>query len=367
MSAAPMTLAPAPPPMAVRTSQALARFLRGVALRLAPPQFGLMDLVGARWVSDALGALVRLGVPEALAGGPRTAAQLADVGHADVDALYRLLRALAQEGLLGVTPDARFSLTRLTDPLRADHPASMRNYVLNQTAAHNAATWSALHTSVRTGRRVWDDLFGADMWSWLSARPEDGAVFHGTMAEFTRDVAPSAARAYDFSRHRVVVDLGGGTGTLLAAILCAHPKVSGVLVDQVEVVAEATALLSRWGVADRAQVRAGDVFQAVPEGHDAYVAKHMLHGYDDDSAAEILRVWRRAIAPDGRLVLVEMVVPELGRPYLASLDLQMLVTSFGGRERTRGEWGALLRAGGFEVVAVHPTASPFDVIEARPV
>ncbi len=357
------TLPAAPPPFAVRLGQRLQRWLRRLALHLAPPQFALMDLVGARWVSDALGALVRLGVPEALADGPRAVDDIADELEVDRDGLFRLLRALASEKLLTRDGD-RFGLTRLTEPLRRDHAESMRWYTLNQTADHNARTWSDLHSAVRTGRRNWDDLHGTDMWTWLAEHPDQAEVFHGTMAEFTRDAAPTIARSYPFDRHTSLVDLGGGTGTLLSALLSAWPNLRGVLVDQEDVLQQAPAVLASWGVADRTSIQAGDALSWAPAGHDAYLAKHLLHGYGDELAVETLRAWRRAMADDARLLLVELVVPEGPAPFLASLDLQMLVTSFGGRERARAEWSQLLAGGGFELRAVHDTASPFRILEA---
>lgn len=361
------TVPAVPPPFAVRWTSALARALRRLALRLAPPQFGLMDLVSARWISDALGALVRLGVPEALADGPRTAEQLGAALRVDAAALHRLLRALAREGLLTETDDGRFGLTALTRPLCRQYEASVHNVVLNATAEHNARTWARLDEAVRRGGRVWEDVYGEDFWTWLEGHAAQAGWFHGAMAEMTRDVAPAVARAYPFGRHARVADLAGGRGTLLATLLAAHPALRGVLVDRPEVVAEAPAELARWGVADRVEVRAGDAFAGAPEGVDALVAKHLLHGYDDARCAEVLRAWRRALGADTRLLLVEIVVPGPGRPFLAMLDLQMLVSAFGGRERSRAQWAALLKAGGFELVAVHETASPFEVIEARPV
>lgn len=366
MSATAPTVPAVPPPFVVRWSSALARFLRSLSLKLAPPQFGLMDVVSSRWVSDGLGALARLRVPEALADGPRTARELAGELDLDADALHRLLRALAREGLLTEDASGRFGLTALTQPLRGDHPASVRHVVLNATADHNARTWAHLDQAVRSGERVWDRLHGTDMWTWLQAHEDGASWFHGAMAELTRDVAPAVARAYPFGRHRVVADLAGGTGTLLATLLAAHEELRGILVDQAAVVAEARAVLARWGVADRAEVRPGDVFEAVPEGADALIAKHLLHGYGDEHSTRVLRRWRQALPADGRLLLVEIVVPGPGQPFMAMLDLQMLVTSFGGRERTREQWRALLQAGGFELVAVHETASPFAVVEARP-
>lgn len=355
-----------PPPLVVRLGTRFARFLRWLSYRMAPPQLGLTDLVWGHWVSDALYAITRVGLPEAMADGPRTAASMAESLGLHVGATRRVLRALAREGLLAETRDDRFGLTGLTRPLLADHPASMRNMVLNQRAPHNAATWTALEHGLRTGTPSWDALHGAEMWAWYRQHPDEARRFHGTMAEYTRDIAAPVAKAWPWSRAQRIVDLGGRTGTLLGTLLTVAPQARGVLVDQAEVVADAGPVLEELGVADRVEVRAGDVFEDIPEGGGAYVAKHILHSYDDDHCARVLSRWKARMAPDATLLLVELVVPGPGEGFLASLDLQMLVSTPGGRERTEREWRAVLAAGGFTLTAVHPTASPFCVIEARP-
>ena len=366
-AAAAPTVPRVPPPFVVRWSDKLARWLHSLARRMAPPQFALLEVVGARWVSDALGAFTRLGLPEQLAQGPKTAHALASRCDVDVDALHRLLRALAREGLLTETADGAFGLTAVTEPLRDDHPATMRNFVLNLTAEHNVRTWASLHRSVASGASVFADVVGRpDPWAWMADHPEHGEVFHGAMAELTRDVVPAVVGAYDFARHRSVCDLGGGRGILLAGLLASTPTLRGTLVDSADVVAEAPPVFARWQVADRATIEAGDAFTSIPSGHDLYVAKHLLHGYDDERLLPMLRAWREAMDDHARLLLVEIVVPGPGQPFMAMLDLQMLVSSYGGRERTEEEWRSLLGRGGFTLRAVRATASPFSVIEVDP-
>lgn len=352
-----------PPPLVVRWSARLARFLRNLSLRLGPPQFGLLERVVQGWVPEALGALVRTGLAEALSEGPRQTASLARELDLDPGATHRLLRALAREGLL-VEDGDRFGLNAVTAPLCRDHPHSLHHMTLFATAAHRRRLWGHLPQAVRTGEPMWTEVLGEEPWAWYAAHPEAAAHFHGAMAELTREGAPALARAYDFGKHGEIVDLGGGTGTLLAVLLAAHPGLRGVLVDWPQVVAEAPATFAAWGVADRAETVGGDVLAEIPAGRPAYLAKKVLHGLGPGPAGAALDTWRAAMRPGTPLLLVELVVPEEDAPFLGFLDLEMLLASAGGLERTRAQWAALLEAHGFRLVAVHETASPDAVIEA---
>jgi hypothetical protein len=355
----------APPVAVVRATQAvqghLARFARG----MSPPAFAVLDLVMSRWISDALGAFTRLGLADALTAGPRDAAALARELELDRGATHRLLRALARSGLLTEHGGA-FGLTRQTEVLRRDHPSSMRNMVLEVTAPRNGEVWAALDEAVRTGASAWARTHGdVTMWDYLDAHPEEHAIFHGAMRELTRESAPSLARAVDFGAFRDVCDLGGGSGELLATILALHPGLRGRLVDAEAVVAAAPAVLAEHGVADRCEIAPGDFMRGVPAGCHAYLAKNILHGLGDDLAVQLLSDIRGAMAADGRVVIVDVVVPEPTGPYLAYLDLQMLLVSGGGRERTRAELEALLARAGLALESVVATVTPMSVAVAR--
>lgn len=356
----------APPVGAVRAGQRIQRALQNLVHKLAPPQFTLMGIVSDRWRADALAALARLDVPDAIGAGARTADDLAAELRLHPGALYRVLRALARDGLLDEA-GGRFSLNNLSRPLLRDHPASMRNMVMELAAPRNAACWSALATAVRTGLPTWGALHDEEMWAWLERHPEEHAIFHGAMLELTREGAPAYARGYDFAAHGSVVDLGGGTGLLLATILAVHPTLRGVLVDAPSVVAGAPAVLRRFGVEARCDVVPGDIFQGpIPAGHGVYVAKNITHGCSDEVLVGVFGRWRAAMGPESRLVLIDVVVPEGQGAYLGFLDLQMLLVSPGGRERTEAEFGAALRAGGLVLERVVATASPMAMVVARP-
>ncbi len=366
MSTRPAPLVPSAPPVgAVRFGQSVQRSLQRLVHKMAPPQFTIMGIVSDRWRADALAALVRLGVPDALGDASRTAEELAEELQLNAPALYRVLRALARDGLVEER-QRRFSLNALSHPLRRDHPASMANMVMELAAPRNAACWSQLAQSVRTGQTAWGSLYDVDMWAWLDQHPDEHAIFHGAMLELTREGAPSYARAYPFGEHTSVVDLGGGTGLLLATILAVHPNLRGVLIDAPSVVAGAPAVLQRYGVEDRCAIVGADIFTSpVPAGHGAYIAKNISHGVSDDGLRGPLERWRAAMVPTSRLVLIDVVVPEGDAPYLGFLDLQMLLVSHGGKERTEAEFGALLGANGLALERVIPTASPMSMVVAR--
>lgn len=361
------TVPAAPPAGAVAIGQRVQRALQRLVHRMSPPQFTLMGLVSDRWRADALGTLVRLGVADALGTSSRSSEELATELRLDSAALFRVLRALAQDGLLDLDARGRFSLTPVTAPLRRDHPNSMSNVVLELSAPRNQRCWSLLPEAVRTGKTTWDKEFPTDMWAWLDAHPEEHTIFHGAMLELTREGAPGYARAFPFAKYGSVVDIGGGTGLLLANILAVHPGLSGVLMDNPTVLAQAPPVLDAYGVRNRVQTVGADIFQDPPPADlGVYLVKNILHGASDEVLVPVLERWRKVMRADSRLVAIEIVVPEDGGPFLGFLDLQMLLVAPGGRERTRAEFGTLFAAAGLALESVVPTASPFSMVVARP-
>jgi O-methyltransferase domain len=362
------TVPAAPPASAVRMGQRLQQAMQRLVYKLGPPQFTLMGVVSERWRADALAALARHAVPDLLEAGPQSVDELAAARGLNTDALYRVLRGLARDGFFEELPGRRFGLNNLSAPLTAAHPHSMRNMVMELAAPRNAACWSRLTTALQTGSQTWSESHEADMWTWLDGHPEEHAIFHGAMTELTREAAGPIARGWDFGRFDSVVDIGGGTGLLLASILKVYPNLSGILVDSASVVAAAPALLSHFGVADRCTIVPGDIFgDVVPAGRGVYLAKNITHGVSDELLLRVLRSWRAGMRPDSRLVLVDVVVPEHDGAYLSFLDLQMLLVSEGGRERTEKEFAAAFTACGLALEAVVPTATPMSLIVARPV
>jgi O-methyltransferase domain/Dimerisation domain len=327
----------------------------------------VLPMIWGIHISRAIYAAAELGVADLLAGGPKTAAELARATQAHEPSLYRVLRLLASLGLLAERRPRLFALTPLGDRLRAGVPASMRSWAMLVEALGGVRAFEHIVATVRTGKPGLDIAHGRGIFEFLTQHPRQAQRFQEAMAERTEAFAPSVARAYDFSRMRTVADIGGGQGVLLAAILQAHGHLRGVLLELPDVAGRAGNVLRQAGVAGRCEIITGDFFTEVPRGADGYILANVLHDWDDTRAAQILGNSRRAMAADGRLLIVERLIPSdpvAAVPVLLS-DINMLVFT-GGQERTNAEYGALLAGAGLELAKVQPVAPPYGVLEARP-
>jgi SAM-dependent methyltransferase len=314
------------------------------------PAASLMRLLWGYTTTGLTVAALRLELPDRLADRTRSSVELAVETGTHEPSLNRLLRALAGIGLLIEVEPGRYGLSAVGALLRSEGADSMYAVARVSTDATVVDGWRDLDHSVRTGQPAFDRAYGTDFWAHLSRDPELSALFNASMGEGTQDTANAIAKHYDFSRFGTVVDVGGGNGTLLASILDAEPAVRGIVFDNEQGVAEAPAALRAAEVAERCEIRAGDFFAEVPAGGDLYLLKNILHDWDDEHAARILANCRRAMAQDGRVLLVESVLPArvdpAGPPDAYLMDINMLV-NFGGRERTEAEFHALLTAAGF--------------------
>ncbi|HEX2033731.1 MAG TPA: methyltransferase [Chloroflexota bacterium] len=325
----------------------------------------LARLIGGYRNTQMIAVAARLGLADRLADGPRGAAELAALVGAAPQPLHRLLRGLVNIGVLHEDVDGRFRLTAVGAFLRSDVSDSQRAWAIWEGDTSYRA-WGELELSVRTGRTAFEAHFGRPFFEELTANEARGRQFDAAMVSFTSAIGAAVAAAYDFSPFRTVVDVGGGHGTVIAAILQAHPRPRGVLFDLPHVAAGARALLERAGVAERCRIAGGDFFQAVPRG-DCYVLSHIIHDWEDGPARAILRRCREAMDGDGRLLIVEKYMPE---PMVAGAvppgtDVNMLVLT-GGRERTEAEYRTLLEGAGLRLTRVIPTASMASIFEAQP-
>jgi SAM-dependent methyltransferase len=325
----------------------------------------LREMIMGFRMTQLLYVAAKLDLADHLASAPQNADRLARNVGADAPSLRRLLRALAATGLV-VETDGAFELTAVGDLLRRDRPGS-----LHAVAALYGEEWlwraygRMLH-SVQTGEPAFTRVHGVSFYDYLGRDPAAAAQFQQTMSEFSRLEADAIASAYDFSGQSTLVDIGGGQGALLARLLGAHEGLSGVLFDLPEVVPGAEEVFSRAGVRSRATWVGGDFFTAVPRDGDLYLLKSVLHNWDDEAAARLLRCCHRAMRPHARLLVAERVVPADNAPSEAKLfDINMLVV-LGGRERTEAEYRELLERSGFALSRVIPTSSPLTLIEARP-
>lgn len=326
----------------------------------------LLRLINGFQVSQAIHVAAILGIADLLDNGPKPVEEMAAAVGVDVSALARLLRALASVGIFSES-EGTYQLTPLAEYLRSDAPGSLRFWAIRLGQPDLWQTWGHLLDSVRTGESPFPELFGVSPWEYREANPDANAVFNQAMTGLAIGVVDAIAESYDFSAIKLLVDVGGGEGALLATILSANPMMRGVLFDRPHVVAEAGPLLERAGVASRCEITAGSFFDAVPAGADAYLLKSIVHDWDDDSARRILDVCRTAVAAGGKLLVVEPVIQPGNAPDPAKYsDLNMLVM-LGGRERTSGDFERLFAASGFRLARIVPTASGFSVIEGAPV
>lgn len=329
----------------------------------APPEAVLTQMAFGALLTQALYVAAKLGVADLLAAGTRPVAELARATGTHERSLYRVMRSLAGAGVFRETAPKEFGLTPLAEPLRSDAPGSVRNGVIFMGEQWHFSVWGNMMHSVRTGRPAWGHTHGAEVFDYFAANPEQAEIFNGAMTDMSVVTAPAVVEAYDFGGIGTLADIAGGHGYLLSQILKANPALSGILFDVPPVIDGAVALLEREGVAARVERVAGDFFASVPRA-DAYVMKHIIHDWDDERAASILKNINAAMGPEGRVLIVETVVPEGNEPHYSKvLDLEML-TSPGGVERTSEEYAALLGAAGLKLSRIIPTRSPFSIVEA---
>ncbi|MBV9143777.1 MAG: hypothetical protein JO115_23145 [Pseudonocardiales bacterium] len=327
----------------------------------------MFQLIVGTCVSQVISVFARLGVADVLADGPRPVAEIARRVGAHASALYRVLRALGDVGVVAERDDRWFALTPLGEMLRSDVPGSLRGWATLYGMPFHRHAWTDLYETVRTGESAFDRVYGIPFFNYLAEHPEDAAVFDTAMASMTTGEAVSIIGAYDFSRFGTIVNVGGGRGGLLAAILSANPCLQGVLFDLPAVVTGADDELSRVGVIDRCRVVGGDFFDSVPEGGDVYLLGNVIHSWDDDQAVKILRTCRAAIADTACLLLAEVMLPEGGQPSPGKLaDVGMLVMITGGRQRTEAEFRVLLDRAGFRLARILPSSGRISLVEAVP-
>ncbi|KAA1251593.1 hydroxyneurosporene methyltransferase [Mycobacterium simiae] len=354
-----------PPAKLVRVIDFARHYLNRLHRRLVPPPVALIEMILDAWVAQAITTAAELGMADALANGPLSAQELAAAVNADADALSRLLRALIGRGIFRQRRDGRYELNPLAQALRRDAEVSVAGMARWVGARQHRQHWSHLTDAIRSGRAVIPALRGKPFFEYLSGEVELAEIFNQAMTSTSElSIAPVVA-AYDFGVFATIVDVGGGHGRLLAAILQTAPHAKGILFDQPQVVAGAPAVLAEHHVADRVRIAAGSFFDdAVPSGADAYLLKNIIHDWPDGDAVRILRNVRAAAGTGQKVLLVEQVIPSHRREFPGKwADLEMLV-SLDARERTAGEYQRLFEQAGFRMTRVVETTSPYSVIEA---
>jgi len=330
-----------------------------------PPQLALARMISGYAVSQLFYVAVRLGIADLLKDGPLGIDELASRTTTLPAALHRVMRGLAAVGLIKENESRRFELTALGEYLRTDIPDSLAAVAL--LGGDSYLPWGHLLHAIETGETAFEHVFGMNRYRYLEENPDAAVRFNAAMASFASQLTAAVVSAYDFSQFENAVDVGGGKGGLLLAILRANPNLRGTLFDTSWVVDAFEEKLEESGIGERCNLIAGDFFESVPEGGDLYLLSHVTHNWADDDCIRILENCRKALRPEGRLLLIEMIMPAELSPSFATYplvmtDLQMLVMT-GGRERTAAEFGALLNKAGFHLERIVPTRALESIIE----
>lgn len=334
-----------------------------------PPEVALQGLLSGVLLTQMVAVAARLGIADLLVDGPRHHAEIAADLDVSPPALYRMLRSLAGHGVFA-EDDANpgvFHSTPVGNLLRTDIPGSQRSWAMVHGAEWLWRAIGHMPHSIRTGGPAFPDLFGMGSFAYFSKEPQHGELFFAAMNQVTEMLLPELLKSYDFSPYRHVIDVGGGLGSLVTAVLLEHPHLKGTLYDLPYMQEPASQYLSGMGVGDRCRFVSGDFFESVPEGADLHILKWIIHDWNDEQAVQILGNCRRAIEPDGRLVLVEQVLADGNVPCHGKImDMIMLVMEQ-GRERREAEYAALFAASGFRLNRCIPLLGPWCAIEAVPV
>ena len=327
------------------------------------PSVQLMELLFGSVITSAIGAAAKLCIADLLKEGAKTAEELARHGNLHPRSLYRVLRVCASVGVFSEDTDRRFSLTPLSEPLLSDAPNSLRAYAQVITTDWQFPIWAELPYTIRTGKPSFEKAFGMSAFDYLWTHPEAMKEFNDSMTSSSAFSIEAVLDSYDFSEVSKLVDVGGGQGLLLASIIKKYPHMKGILFDVPAVVEEAREIINSYGVTDRCEIVGGDFFASVPTTADASIMKFVIHDWNDEQCITILRNCRNALPKGGKILVVEMVLPEGNEPSIGKyLDVHMMLYG-SGCERTEKEYRELFDKAGFELSRIVPTMSPFSIVE----
>lgn len=330
-----------------------------------PPEAQIMELAMGHFVAQAIYVGTKLGIADLVATGPKTVPDLAAETSTDERSLYRLLRSLSSVGVFTETGEHTFGNTPMSETLRADSPTSLRAMALFMGDEAHGRVVADMIYSVKTGKPAWDHVHGVPCFPYMFETNKPlGDIFNQAMTSFSHASIAAVLSTYDFTGVGTLADIAGGYGHLLGAVMQKYPSMNGVLFDMGVVLAGAPAMLDSYGVTDRVKLVEGDFFSEIPVRADAYIMKHIIHDWYDDNCEKILGNIRRSMPDDGRVLIIDAVIPPGNDPHPSKiLDLEMLIAP-GGVERTAAEFETLLQNSGFRLVRIIPTPSQVSIVEA---
>ncbi|MDN5753684.1 MAG: acetylserotonin O-methyltransferase [Nitrosospira sp.] len=331
-----------------------------------PPAAQLMQMIFGFMTTQAISVAARLSLADLLKDGAKNADELAQATGTQARPLYRILRALASVGIFAEDDAGRFRLTPLAKPLQSDTPESLRDFSIFIGADWHWRAWGDLFGSAETGQPAFERIYGKAYFDYLGENAAPAQIFNDAMTSLSTAASAAVADGYDFTGINRLVDVGGGHGMLLSSILEKYPQMSGALIDAPSVIAGTKEAIEARGLAERCDAVGGDFFVSVPAGGDAYIMKHIIHDWNNERASAILQNCHRKMPENGKLLVVEIVIPEGNVPSLGKLlDLEMLVLLH-SYERTEAEYRELFERSGFRLTRIVPTKSAYSVIEGTP-
>lgn len=313
--------------------------------------------------TQLISVAAELGIADLLANGKQSVGELATATGTIESRLYRMLRVLTSIGIFAETSPRYFELTELAEPLRKDSPFSIRSLALMLGSEWHTRAWSNIRHCLESRESAFEGVYGQNLFEYFQQHPQEEAVFNETMTSQSQKQVAAISQAYDFSNAATIIDIGGGHGLLLSQILLDNPELKGILFDQQSVIQKAPVLPRAEKLEGRFRTETGSFFHRVPEGADIYILKHIIHDYDDDEAAKILRNCRDAMTPKSRILVMDIVLTQTTATFLRSwTDLEMMVL-LNGKERTADEFSNLFNSAGLKLNRIIPTRSEISIIE----
>ncbi len=333
--------------------------------KLIPPPLRIFQMISGFWSSQCLYAAAKLDIADHVSGTPKHIDKIAEETKTHSASLYRVMRALASTGVFVEKDEKHFVHSDVSEVLKSDLPHSMKWLVMAELGQEHYRGWGNLIHSLKTGKIAFDETEGESVWEYYQKNPEDGKTFMKAMTGLSEGFNAAVVPAYDWQGFKKIADVGGGNGSLLAAILNANKNAAGILFDEPYVTNKAREVLKSKGVDERVEIISGDFFKEIPQGGDAYILKFILHDWDDEKSLRILKNIHAAMKKEAVLIIIEGVLLGGNEPQVGKLlDINMLVMT-GGTERNEMEYKSLLEKSGFELLRILPTHSPMNIIEAR--
>lgn len=328
------------------------------------PSMVMLQMISGTWLSQLIYAAAKLGIADLLKDGPKISEELANSTGTHARFLYRALRALASYGIFKEIEPNCFGLTPLAETLQSGVPGSMRNMAIHGGDEYNFYPFGKILYTLQTGKSAFHHFHGIGIFEYLTQHPDTGKDFDEAMTEYVSQMHISFAAAYDFSGVKRVVDVAGGHGTLIKSILKANPTMTGILFDRPSVIEGSRKSIEAAGLADRCDVVGGDFFESVPSGGDVYIVSSVIHGWNNEDSAKILRNCHRAMVDNGRLLLGELVIPTGNEPFFGKIqDINLMIAADSGQERTKDDFQKLYEMSGFKLTRIIPTQSLGSIVE----